>query len=351
VTHTEDEQTAVYRIYDAEDALLYIGISNSFGRRWTEHAKVQPWWPLRRKQIVTWCDSRKDAEDAEEAAIQAEAPRYNVMHARKIRQARANRWLRRPGGLADALYRMRQTSGLAGYELASNCDWHRTKVSRLESGRRMPSPEDLKAWATACGHPEAAEQLIGMLQEVEQRRNGYLGSASYPAYVHREATTTVIPELLQTVEYTKYRMIERVRFAGAPESSIQSGVNARLRAQMALYDTSRSFEFVIHETGLRLWPCSREAMLGQLDRLLTLTELPNLLVQIVPMRQFGSPESFTLLPGPAAKVQRQFHDVICEDGAALEYERLYRCVAASAVAGGEARQIISNAIEFARAAA
>ena len=76
------ERTALYRVYDGQDTLLYIGISNDFGTRWKQHAKVQPWWGEHRRMTVEWRDSRPEAEAAETAAIKTEHPRFNKMHNR-----------------------------------------------------------------------------------------------------------------------------------------------------------------------------------------------------------------------------------------------------------------------------
>ena len=76
------KQTALYRVWGDGDLLLYIGISDDFGRRWREHAKAQPWWDeMRRLTADIWYDRREDAEDAEAAAIKAEGPKYNKKHA------------------------------------------------------------------------------------------------------------------------------------------------------------------------------------------------------------------------------------------------------------------------------
>jgi predicted GIY-YIG superfamily endonuclease len=74
----EDEETALYHVYGEADLLLYIGISNDFGRRWKDHAKVQPWWGEKRRLTTRWYDSRPEAEDEETAAIRAEKPKYNI---------------------------------------------------------------------------------------------------------------------------------------------------------------------------------------------------------------------------------------------------------------------------------
>lgn len=35
----------LYRIYDAADALLYIGRTNDLNVRFRRHAQQKPWWP------------------------------------------------------------------------------------------------------------------------------------------------------------------------------------------------------------------------------------------------------------------------------------------------------------------
>jgi predicted GIY-YIG superfamily endonuclease len=71
------ERTAVYRLFDASNALLYVGISKRIGTRWEQHARAQPWWPLVTHQTVTWHPSREDAETAEKAVIRDERPVHN----------------------------------------------------------------------------------------------------------------------------------------------------------------------------------------------------------------------------------------------------------------------------------
>ena len=75
------ERTALYRMFDAESVLIYIGISKHFGVRWAEHAAAQPWWHEVQRQTVDWYPSREEAALAEVIAIKAEKPKYNVMHA------------------------------------------------------------------------------------------------------------------------------------------------------------------------------------------------------------------------------------------------------------------------------
>lgn len=73
------ERTALYRYFDASGDLLYVGITNSVGRRWDQQAQQQPWWPSSSRQTVDWYPTRGAAETAERAAVQTEKPLYNSL--------------------------------------------------------------------------------------------------------------------------------------------------------------------------------------------------------------------------------------------------------------------------------
>jgi hypothetical protein len=73
------ERTALYRFFDADDELLYVGISRDPAERWKQH-RDKPWWRDVAMRVVEWHDDRPSAERAERKAIQTEGPRYNVQH-------------------------------------------------------------------------------------------------------------------------------------------------------------------------------------------------------------------------------------------------------------------------------
>lgn len=72
-----DRPTTLYRYYDAQHRLLYVGITCRGPKRAAEHAKSQPWWPrqvwMRSEHYDTWAE----AEEAERVAIAAEEPECN----------------------------------------------------------------------------------------------------------------------------------------------------------------------------------------------------------------------------------------------------------------------------------
>jgi len=71
------ERSALYRLYDAGDQLLYVGITDDPKTRFAQHRDDKPWWPQVAIRDVEWFPDRATAEAQERQAIQAESPRYN----------------------------------------------------------------------------------------------------------------------------------------------------------------------------------------------------------------------------------------------------------------------------------
>jgi hypothetical protein len=69
--------TAVYRLWDSQGQLLYVGLSHSPRERYVQHEGDKLWWPTVQRRHETWYDTRKEAEAAERVAIGNEAPLYN----------------------------------------------------------------------------------------------------------------------------------------------------------------------------------------------------------------------------------------------------------------------------------
>jgi hypothetical protein len=80
VVNIETARTALYRLYDREGVLLYVGITNMPNVRWAAHS-LKPWWKQVARKDLTWFDTRPPAASAEVRAIRAEHPLHNSMHA------------------------------------------------------------------------------------------------------------------------------------------------------------------------------------------------------------------------------------------------------------------------------
>lgn len=79
-----DRPCYLYRAFDADGQLLYIGVSYDVAQRHVQHCHdvSQPWWRWTVARITTeQHPSRLEAEQAERAAIAAESPVWNISHA------------------------------------------------------------------------------------------------------------------------------------------------------------------------------------------------------------------------------------------------------------------------------
>jgi predicted GIY-YIG superfamily endonuclease len=76
-----DTPTTVYRLFDSDWTLLYVGISVRPAKRMSEHSRSKEWWPLVEHFLFTECDTRRDALELEEGMIRNEQPIFNIVHA------------------------------------------------------------------------------------------------------------------------------------------------------------------------------------------------------------------------------------------------------------------------------
>ncbi|MFJ1695689.1 GIY-YIG nuclease family protein [Streptomyces sp. NPDC088252] len=94
VPNTPDSRrAAVYRLYDEDGELLYIGSSYDPARRCKDHHE-KPWWPQVAQRTVVWHKTRAAAYKKEAKAIKAERPRHNQVSTpeyadRRSRETRA----------------------------------------------------------------------------------------------------------------------------------------------------------------------------------------------------------------------------------------------------------------------
>lgn len=72
--------TSVYRYYDRDGVLLYVGITSRGPERNREHFKSKEWWRFVFRQDVSHYASRREAEEHERNLIQRYQPPFNVVH-------------------------------------------------------------------------------------------------------------------------------------------------------------------------------------------------------------------------------------------------------------------------------
>jgi hypothetical protein len=75
-----DGEHFVYRYFDAEGALLYIGLTWHFGERNQAHGWTAHWYHLAARHEIETFPDRATAEAHEQALIRRLQPPYNVKH-------------------------------------------------------------------------------------------------------------------------------------------------------------------------------------------------------------------------------------------------------------------------------
>ena len=267
-----------------------------------------------------------------------------------------NERLQLPGGLAERLFGMRRAAGLNGAQIAAELGWAPSKVSKIENGNQIPKADDIRAWTAACGHPEATDELLDLLADVQtvsrrwkQRTRGGLAAiqADYDRRTReakriRSAEILLVPGLLQTAGYARGILAQMAAALGAQD--VDEAVAARMRRQEVLYDTGKTFEFVMTEAGLRTLLVPAQVMFGQLDRLLSMG-LSNVTLGIIPMgvELDTMPVGGILVLDDAAIVETCGEEREAGEEESAEYDRTFGQLLAESVTGDEARRLITAA--------
>jgi transcriptional regulator with XRE-family HTH domain len=203
--------------------------------------------------------------------------------------------------LAEILRELRTEAALDQISLASRLKVAQPQISRVENARRIPSPDLLNAWASACG--EVLDRAVDLPQltqlreaaaseRISWRRVHERGLArdqqSYGA-LERQAIgirvfqSSVFPGQLQIGAYAR-RLLEIS--TNKSSSEIAEAVQARLERQLILHSPPpEGCRFVITEAALRWRPIGDEAgrvQIAQLDRLVSVLELPGVDLRVIP---------------------------------------------------------------------
>ena len=186
--------------------------------------------------------------------------------------------------LGGELRRARVAAGFSSQDaLAARLGFDRTVVAKAETGERPPSDEVLAAWCQAC---HLDDELFGRLTVLARRADGPVPTwfedwlqAEGEAHTLRIWQPLIIPGLIQTAEYARALFVA----AGADDAKAGELVEARLERQ-AIFDRAEPPDVitVLDEAALHRLVGSAVIMCEQLTHLATLTERPNISVEVVP---------------------------------------------------------------------
>ena len=73
----KNKKTGVYKMYDNDHNLLYVGMTASLLSRMSDHVKQKEWFTDVRNISFTWYPTRYQAEIAEKTSIRWDNPKYN----------------------------------------------------------------------------------------------------------------------------------------------------------------------------------------------------------------------------------------------------------------------------------
>lgn len=271
-------------------------------------------------------------------------------------------WSTRPGGLATRLKDLREAAGIRTQaEMARRlgAGWDPPKVSRIENGRRLPTEADILAWCRETGAAAEAAALIelrGEGQAVHDEYRQHLQEVG-EGNIHRDVIAMIreadrvdefepvmIPGLLQTAGYARYQIRRAIERHGGDPDKVEEAVGARMLWQQPLYTatTTKQFRFVICEAALCQLVCPPEIMAEQIDRLVTLLDVPHIKIGIVPFGRVLSlpPVSGYLTTGDATLIETMTGDNWLAGDESARYPGFTDQLLKDAVTGSVARDLL-----------
>ncbi|MFD7417797.1 helix-turn-helix domain-containing protein [Kitasatospora purpeofusca] len=194
--------------------------------------------------------------------------------------------------LAAALKELRKRAGLSGARLAARCNMSQSKISRIENGKSPASLVDVEQILRTLEAPPDVLARVTKLARLANTDWQSIRSLRRKGLHHKqqelaglESTSTefrffllsMITGLLSTPEY--------IRASLAHLDGDQSKLIAlKLSRQEVLYDTGKTFTFLLSEMAVR-WPLiPAPAMAMQLDRIVSVSRLPNVRLGVIPLR-------------------------------------------------------------------
>jgi transcriptional regulator with XRE-family HTH domain len=196
--------------------------------------------------------------------------------------------------LLDALRQARTREGVTSRDLSLRLGYSHGVVSHWETGRRVPTPEDVATLLGALGiiGPER-DRILTLARDAAEPNWLTVGMPGLPAQLadvldHERAADAIdewapatVPGLLQTTEYTRalYAAHGRLPAEVAVRGVIQGG------RREVLTRTHRPVEFtaLVSEVVLRELVGTPQVMAEQLHDLLALSARPTVTIRVMPL--------------------------------------------------------------------
>ena len=232
-----------------------------------------------------------------------------------------------------------------------------SKLSKIENGHTAPTVSDVERILTAIGVSDAvkAEYMAAARAEATEatawrlyRRLGFhrkqqqIRALDASMSLLRLFQPSLVPGLLQTPEYARAVFARKI----LTEEQLSRAVSGRLDRQRVLYDSTKELRFIIVEPLLR-WALVPPAMMaGQLDRIISVSRLPNVDVRVVPLagRHADVPgHSFVIRDDRSVTVETVHAELVVTDPRDVDaYVAKFDGFAAEALSGNAMRTMVEG---------
>jgi len=256
------------------------------------------------------------------------------------------------------LRRLRSLAHLKGADLAAQVGVGQPTISKIETGRSLPSVHLLQRIADALHVPkEQREELLEELSRVNtdiaswrraagrgEAKQQQIGERDHGATLRRSYHPVVVPGLLQTAEYAR-AIFARSMFLREDERA--RAVAARLDRQTVLYGEDHGFEFLISEAALQVRLGPPQLHRAQLDRIRQIAGLSNVRIGIIPLTAELPrvvPNGFALYDDTRVVVETFTSELALTDERDVEtYGQLFDDLNGVAVHGGDVSALLARA--------
>lgn len=272
--------------------------------------------------------------------------------------------------LGSALKNLRVDAGLSTTKLAAEFGWSQSKVSKTETGRTMPTPDDVDAWCRRFNAPpEVREELIAIataaaaqatewrreLAPGRRRRQDDIQRMEQAASVIRVFAPDVIAGLAQIKPYAEVMFRLGRKVDSIVDDPTEEIVSARLERAAVLDRTDKQFFLLMTEYALRRQLIPAAQMRRQIEHLIELSRRPNVTVEIIP---FAAAEKehqyngFAILGDPAIDDEAIVLAETVTRGLSIrsseeigEYIAHFNALRLGAISGSELREFLQEVIK------
>lgn len=261
--------------------------------------------------------------------------------------------------LAGALRELRRASGLSGAALGAKVYMSQAKVSRIETGRIVPSVTDVELLVHALQvEPERARELVGLARvaNTEHQSNRVMQRRGYgtrqrdhlameeQCRLRRQFLPTVLGGVMQIPAYTRRAVTDPV--LEEPESMVEEIMAGKRLRRAVLYRPDKRFEFVLTEAALRTRLLDAAGMTEQMDDLVATAARPNVTVEVIPFSTelpTGPLNMFSIYDDRLVAIEDETGLLMLRDPTDIRYYTdLFEIFRRYALRGDEAREFVRS---------